>query len=77
MSSRDIYILLGALSLALALNKIYTINMNSQELFIQMIAEHELEHCAFIALISLNKQHQKKDKKQLQEQNQGEESKKP
>jgi hypothetical protein len=51
--------------------------MNSQELFVQMIAEQELEHCAFIALIPLNKRHQNRDKQRLQEQNQGEENKKP
>jgi hypothetical protein len=51
--------------------------MNSQELFIQMIAEHELEYCAFIALIPLKTQPRKRDRQQLQEQNQGEEDKKP
>jgi hypothetical protein len=69
--------LLGALSLALALNKIYHINMNSNELFVQMIAERELEHCVFIVLIPPKKQHHKRDKQQLREQNQGEEKKKP
>jgi hypothetical protein len=51
--------------------------MNSQELFIQMMAERKLEYCAFIVLIPLNKQHQRRDKMQLQDQNQGEENKKP
>ena len=47
MSLPDIYILLGTLSLASTLNKIYTYDMNSNELFVQMMAERAEALCFY------------------------------
>lgn len=41
--------------------------MNSDELFLQMIEERDLEHCVFLAFIRLSDQQREGDRKLLQE----------
>ena len=41
--------------------------MNSDELFLKYMEEHDLDHCVFLALIRLNEEQRNGDRKLLQE----------